>query len=448
MIRHVATAAFLASFLPGLALAQMDGAESPKFPLPVPVPRPFPTKAELERFFESSKPTPIPDNPPPHEGALIDQPYIVEPPDILIVEVLEGLPGRPISGERLVRPDGTIDLGFYGRVHVRGLTLAQVKVAIILRLREYLEDNTLGLYRSMDVPGPSRPEVKAPAEKRGEEPPPAEGETLPGRPTSRIDRGRIQGRAKLAGLRAEAQPEALVEPEEEAPPPHKIVTVHPADSDRVLVDVASYNSKVYFVLGDFASPGRMPITGRETVIDAIQHAGGFLPTSDLRSLVLVRPGVAGQPAKTYPIDYEAIVLKGERQLNYQVFAGDRIVIGRNALDRATIEIDRLAKSQQTVIQQMMTTTYLWRSLASPTLGSGPGITLSPGGLRITLGEGRGGVEQPAPLTQEQQDSLIKGWVELWSKIAAAPNGFSFDEKAYRETLLRQLQRPKTGPAEK
>src|SRR4051794_24916181 len=57
---------------------------------------------------------PIPDDPPPHEGAMINLPVVVEPPDMMIVEVLEALPGRPISGERLVRPDGTISLGFYG----------------------------------------------------------------------------------------------------------------------------------------------------------------------------------------------------------------------------------------------------------------------------------------------------------------------------------------------
>src|SRR5207253_179463 len=44
--------------------------------------------------------------------------YVVEPPDLLLVEVLEALPGRPISGERLVRPDGRISLGFYGDVYV------------------------------------------------------------------------------------------------------------------------------------------------------------------------------------------------------------------------------------------------------------------------------------------------------------------------------------------
>src|SRR4051794_26841964 len=44
---------------------------------------------------------PFPHDPPPHEGALITVPYVVEPPDVIAIEVLEALPGRPISGERL-----------------------------------------------------------------------------------------------------------------------------------------------------------------------------------------------------------------------------------------------------------------------------------------------------------------------------------------------------------
>ena len=71
--------------------------------------------------------------------------YVVEPPDLILVEVLEALPGRPISGERLVRPDGKISLGFYGDVYVAGLTLPEVKEKIVLHLRKYLTDEVLGL---------------------------------------------------------------------------------------------------------------------------------------------------------------------------------------------------------------------------------------------------------------------------------------------------------------
>src|SRR5262245_49208721 len=71
--------------------------------------------------------------------------YVVEPPDLLLVEVLEALPGRPITGERLVRPDGTITLGFYGDVYVSGLTTREIKEKIVIHLRKYLKDEVLGL---------------------------------------------------------------------------------------------------------------------------------------------------------------------------------------------------------------------------------------------------------------------------------------------------------------
>ena len=70
---------------------------------------------------------------------------MVEPPDLLIVEVLDALPGRPISGERLVRPDGTVSLGFYGDIHVAGLTLPEVKEKIVQHLRKFISDDILGL---------------------------------------------------------------------------------------------------------------------------------------------------------------------------------------------------------------------------------------------------------------------------------------------------------------
>src|SRR3954469_7439852 len=71
--------------------------------------------------------------------------YVVEPPDLMLVEVLEALPGRPISGERLVRPDGKISLGFYGDVYVAGLTIPEIKEKIIFHLRKFLTDEVLGL---------------------------------------------------------------------------------------------------------------------------------------------------------------------------------------------------------------------------------------------------------------------------------------------------------------
>ena len=82
----------------------------------------------------------------PREFRKVSMPdYVVEPPDLILVEVLEALPGRPISGERLVRPDGKITLGFYGEVYVAGLTISEIKEKLILHLRKQMPDEVLGL---------------------------------------------------------------------------------------------------------------------------------------------------------------------------------------------------------------------------------------------------------------------------------------------------------------
>jgi len=75
----------------------------------------------------------------------LEAPAKIKPGDKISVEVLEALRGRPIQGERLVRPDGTISLGFYGDVQVAGLDRIQIKTKVIEHLRRFLPDEVLGL---------------------------------------------------------------------------------------------------------------------------------------------------------------------------------------------------------------------------------------------------------------------------------------------------------------
>ncbi len=190
--------------------------------------------------------------------------YVVEPPDMIIVEVLQALQGRPISGERLVRPDGTISLSFYGEVHVAGLTTGAIKERVISHLRTYLSDEKLGLA----VPDPDQP-----------------------------------GRTRK---------------------------VAPADSTSVFVDVTTYDSKNYHVLGDVASPGRFPITGNDTVLDAITYAGGLNPTAAASNVRLVRPpGPGSDHPRILRVDYTAIATEGDPATNYQLFPGDRLIVTRD-----------------------------------------------------------------------------------------------------------------------
>jgi polysaccharide export outer membrane protein len=61
-------------------------------------------------------------------------PYVIDPPDILLIETTQAFLAQPIKGAHLVRPDGTVGLGIYGSVHVAGMTLEQAMAAITLHM--------------------------------------------------------------------------------------------------------------------------------------------------------------------------------------------------------------------------------------------------------------------------------------------------------------------------
>ncbi len=79
--------------------------------------------------------------------------YRVEPPDVLLVEVLAAKfakdlgdkektridnlnENQPIRGHHLVRPDGTISLGIWGSVLVAGMTLEEIRHAVAAKVTE------------------------------------------------------------------------------------------------------------------------------------------------------------------------------------------------------------------------------------------------------------------------------------------------------------------------
>jgi len=203
-----------------------------------------------------------------------------------------------------VRPDGKISLGFYGDVYVAGLTIPEVKEKIVLHLRKYLTDEVLGL--------------------------------------------------------VEIDPETGGSKLNEAGKP---ITIEPKDSDRIFVDVTAYNSKNYYVLGDVGSPGRLPVTGNETVLDAIQFAGGLIPTAAPNNIRLVRPAPPGACCEqVLPVNLAAIMSGGDATTNYQLMPGDRIVVYRDPIVRTTIFIDRLAAPFQTVLNSILQYSFTARSL--------------------------------------------------------------------------------------
>ncbi len=225
--------------------------------------------------------------------------HVIDPPDLVLVEVLEALPGRPISGERLVRPDGTISLGFYGDVEVAGLTVKQAKEKIVLHLRKYISDEVLGL---CEIDASTGEHIK---DSSGKE-----------------------------------------------------CSIAPEDTDRVFVDVTAYNSKNYYIYGWVYSPGRLPVTGGETVLDAINFAGGLLPDADSGKIYIMCSFPKGSPIQKLPVNYDEITTGTDMSTNYQIVPDDRIVVPRDlsaqgpgkSVGKAPAEHRELPESLQSIPQ--------------------------------------------------------------------------------------------------
>ncbi len=94
----------------------------------------------------------------------------------------------------------------------------------------------------------------------------------------------------------------------------------------VTVRLIGRQSKVYYVLGEVNSPGSYPLSGRETVLDALMAAGGLSRQAQERKIILVRPTPSDGCREVLPVCYQQIVQLGDTSTNYQLRPGDRIFV--------------------------------------------------------------------------------------------------------------------------
>jgi polysaccharide export outer membrane protein len=219
-------------------------------------------------------------------------PYRLEPPDILLVDAVKVVPKapfriasldvlqinavgtptlQPLSGLYAVEPSGSIDLGpAYGRVSVAGLTLDEATEAVARQLSRILRQPQVSLTL---------------AQSAGQQQ--IQGERIIGM-DGRVNFG-TYGNVYVAGMTVDEAREAI----------EKHLAKY-LDEPRVAVDVEAYNSKVYYVItggaGFGESVSRYPITGNETVLDALSNINGISQLANKHKIRrrLLRSNSAGQ----------------------------------------------------------------------------------------------------------------------------------------------------------
>ena len=142
----------------------------------------------------------------------------------------------------------------------------------------------------------------------------------------------------------------------------------------VILDVTAYNSKRYYVLFDGGGWGEQvisfPITGSETVLDAIANVGGLADVASKRNIwVARRTPHPGQPWQILPVDWVGISQHGITFTNYQILPGDRLYVKAQRL----VTLDRTLARIFAPVERVFGVTLLGASTVNQISGRGSGF---------------------------------------------------------------------------
>lgn len=144
------------------------------------------------------------------------------------------------------------------------------------------------------------------------------------RPDGTVSLGKW-GTVSVSGLTTEQAVAAVREQLEKFKSPEL-----PTEKLVVIADVLAFNSKAYYVITNDGNEGeqvvRLPLSGNETVLDAIANVGGLPDLAGKRKIWIARESVADEPWQTLPVDWTAITKQGVTATNYQLLSGDRLYV--------------------------------------------------------------------------------------------------------------------------
>lgn len=228
-------------------------------------------------------------------------PYFLQTLDVVYVRVLGTLYDQPIDNYYVISAEGTVDFGpSYGALRIEGMTIDAARDAI--------RDHLTQVLRAPEV-SVSLAQMSAMQ--------PINGQYQIG-PDGTVNL-RYYGTVHVAGM---SLMEAKLAIEKHLS--------HYLNSPVVSMDVVAYNSKSYYVITQGAGNGdsvrKIPITGNETVIDAISQIGGMSQLSS-QDIWIARPAPGDYACEQrLPVDWAAISSGASTATNYQIMPNDRVFI--------------------------------------------------------------------------------------------------------------------------
>jgi polysaccharide export outer membrane protein len=277
-------------------------------------------------------------------------PYRIQPLDVLAIRASDTVPDQPINGPFTVEPEGTVNLGFnYGSVRVANMTLAEAREALEKYLQRRLKP---GVQVQVAI-----------AESRA----------------MQLIRGphliRVDGTIGL-GVYGSVYVDNMTIPQARAAIEQHLsqFVVDP----EISLDVSGFNSKVYYVITDGGGQGegvvRLPMTGKTTVLDAISFINGLPPVASKHHIWVARPAPADSCEELIlPVDWVGITQRGQTATNYQLLPGDRLYVRSNALVKTDTFLARLFSPIERTLGVVLlgtTTAQAIKTLGAPVTAGG------------------------------------------------------------------------------
>ena len=285
-------------------------------------------------------------SPVPRELEMVTMPrYVIEPPDILLIEgvklvpksphrietfdvllvrVAGAFPEQPIDNAYSVDADGTVNLGpTYGRVKVVNLTIEEAEDEARKQLSKILSDADV----SISLISSSGAQM------------------ITGQHLVAMD-GRVNlgtyGSVYVAGMTLE-QAQAAIEEK----------LTEKLEDPEIFIDVLAYNSKVYYVITQGAGLGdnvvKFPITGNDKVLDAVANLGGVSQVSSTK-MWIARPAPNGVGCKQIlPVDWDMIAQGAVTATNYQLMPNDRLYIAEDKMTRVTNLVGKILNPFERIV---------------------------------------------------------------------------------------------------
>jgi polysaccharide export outer membrane protein len=300
---------FLTSLLAGNG-CQSVGHSGPVHPVGVaPAHSPLPCRAPARELSKVVLPTYVIE---PPDVLMIDavrivpkQPYHLAPFDAISIQVEGTLPEAPIAGVVPVGPSGELNLGpRYPVINVNGMTVDQAKAAIQKQLDAILKEPKISVTLADTA---AKQQIS--------------GQHLVG-PDGTVTLGSY-GSVSVVGMTL-AEAKFAIEQ-------HLGKSL---EKPEISLEIFGFNSKVYYIVTQGAGMGdgvyRFPITGNETVLDAISQINGLQQVSS-KKIWIARPTDEKGKIQNLPVKWEEITADAYACSNYQVLPGDRVFIAEDKL---------------------------------------------------------------------------------------------------------------------